>query len=492
MIFLLLVSVFITNPVLQDGPEVTESESHRIALSFSDHSDFIPAESQFSKAAELGIDLIEISDFRRFQNLADSSFYILYQHNLAFVTRNQLVANSELYTEELLSAYSGLKALYGDRIAAVSLFSYPDEVNSPFIDVASIFADSLASVISEPLYYRSAFINSNIPSGINFRSFLVNPDIEIPIPAFVHFAPSDDVRESLRKLEQILLDIGQHPQTVVVLPAHWFFEQIEKQPDLEIVFSSYLDGNPIPFPLPKNNRELPFPNWSVIFLFVIWGSFLIHFKYQTFYANSLTRYFINHSFFVDDIVEHRIRNAITGIILLVQHTFLTGLFFYIVTDILISDLGLKALSVHFPLLLVTDNELLSLFFIGIVIALLLETISILWIFILNNQMNFFSQVLNLYSWPLHINLLVVTLLVVLNQRGAEDFWMLITSFLFALTWFFSFNLAAIDGARFLKQYRILNLLATVGVHVVIVVFAIWYVLNTPEITEAVGLAFSLP
>ncbi|MEX0905686.1 MAG: hypothetical protein WD604_05490 [Balneolaceae bacterium] len=467
----------------------------RIALSFSGSDSFIPEESQLNLAHSTGIDLLEISEVTLFENVQADSFSILLNTPIHFPTSFELAATKTEIVSTIHRHYREAQELFPDRIIAVNTFNFPAETKPDFSQLSADIADSLFSVINTPLYFRSAYNQPPVlPAGFSFTSGYITPatiDAGISTPV-VHFLPSENSRQSLEALEELFSQTESFSESIIIIPAEWLFNRIEQQPELEYVFSSYIAGNPIPFPLPAETPPRPITNWSVVLLFFIWASFVIHFRYQPVYTHSLSRYFLNHTFFVKDVMEHRIRNATPGLILYAQHALLTGLFLYVSSEVLVSNIGLAALSHHFSNFLIEGHELISLFFLGVFTALVLQTVSILWIYAFNKKLRFFSQVLNLYCWPFHLNLVVVTFLVVFNLQGSADVWVLSLSLVFGIIWFLSFNIAAIDSARFLDKFKVTNILVTVGFHILLVSFFIWLFLNSPDIIEPLQLAISLP
>ena len=281
-------------------------------------------------------------------------------------------------------------------------------------------------------------------------------------------------------------------ESITILPARWFFNQVEQRSDLRYLIRDFTSGNNITFPLPQQPEPPPFINWSVILLLLIWGSYALHFRYQPIYSQSMTRYFSNHMFFVDDVMENRLRNVLPGFILLIQHALLTGLFVFACVEVLVSSLGLDVIRNYFPSLMFLESTTLSLFLSAVIVAVVLQTVSVIWIYVTNKKLTSFSQILNLYSWPLHLNLIVVTFLVVFNSVGFDEIWTLILITVFILIWFFSFNIAAIDSSKYLEKGRYLFLLGTVGIHVCIVIGILVYLLYSPSFLEPIIFAIELP
>ena len=473
--------------------QTVQQPSHRIALSFS-NDDFVPADSQLSLLEDLNIRLFEISDPAMAGLLTDPDYRFLVDAGPEFSVPGILSQQLGRESAEFMERVEEFRRRTGDRIAAVSAFRYPYETYDGFEETAVAFADSLGDGFSEPLYYHSAFPGADLLSGgFNFSSKRADPAHDlIRAHPVIHLVTSGNQYATYNMLNEIFSELQELEESVIILPARWFFTQIENRNDLRYLISDFTGGNIPTLPLPEQPEEPPFMNWSVILLMLIWGSYALHFRYQPIYSQSMTRYFSNHSFFVNDVMENRLRNVLPGFILLIQHALLTGLFIFACTEVLISSLGLDVIRFYFQPVMFLDSTTLSLFLSAIIVALVLQGGSVTWIYLSNKKLTSFSQVLNLYSWPLHLNLIVVTFLVVFNQVGFGEMWTLILGAIFILIWFFSFNIAAIDSSRFLESGRALFLSGTVGLHVCLVTGALVYLFLSPSAVEPILFAIEVP
>lgn len=470
-----------------------QQPTHRIALSFS-NDDFVPTEQQLGILEDLNIRLFEISDPEMAAYLTHPRYRFLIDAGPEFQVPGILSEQLGRESDEFRLRMDEFRRQTGDRIAAVSLFRYPFETYNGFPETAVAFVDSLGDAISEPLYYHSAFPGANLlPGGYNFTSKRADPNqaFHTAFPV-MHIVPSGNRYGTYDLLNKIFEELQTIDESITILPARWFFSQIEQHNDLRYLFRDFTSGNTITLPLPEQPESTPFMNWSVILLLLIWGSFALHFRYQPIYSQSMTRYFSNHPFFVNDVLENRLRNVLPGFILLVQHALLTGLFVFACVEVVVSSIGLQVIRHYFQPLMLLESTLLSLFLSAVLVAVFLQLMSVVWIYVSNKRLTSFSQILNLYSWPLHLNLLVVTFLVVFNMVGFDEIWTLILGAVFILIWFFSFNIAAIDSSKFLEKGRILFLSGTVGIHILLVISLFIYLLFTPSILEPILFAIELP
>lgn len=467
---------------------------NRIAIGFSGNSYQNITQENLDRAFSMGINLVEISDYGSVNHLSFNEFNIFYRHRLFYPTVQKLRDNRTDIVREIESAYRELYQRYPGQIFAISPFSFPPENDLRFYSEAFELADTLGRNIDASFYYHSSLSSPDIlPDSFNFVMGFASPSTILRENAQVMlFEPTGNKHESFQLLEQLLNRSVEYPSSIIVIPSDWFFEQMEKSSDLMLVFISHMQGQSVNIPMPDPGESIPSVNWGVILLVVIWISFILHYKNQPVYSGILTRYFTSHSFFVNDVMEHRFRNSAPGLIILIQHSLLTGLAFYATASVFFSKLGLEALSIHFPGLFISGYELLSLFVLGVLTALLAHLIAVFWIYILNKQLTHISQVLNLYSWPLHINLLLVTLLIFFKQMGALEIWILATAVSIVFTCFMSFNMAAVDSARFLEKFRVMNLFFTIGLHLLIITALLIFFFYSPIIIEPLRLALFLP
>lgn len=483
--------------LLAPGPDITPPEflqqTQRIALSFS-NDDFVPTEEQLAIADNLNIRLFEISEPATAERLTDPSYRFLFQAGPEFQVPGLLAEDLSSISTDISFRIQKFQRLAGDRIAAVSLFRYPFETYSGFTRAAAALVDSLGNQFSIPFYYQSAFPDAGLmPGGFSFASKRADPEQPYQnVFPVMHVVPSGNQYATYAMLNRIIEDLQAVDESITILPARWFFNQIEQNRNIFYLFNNFTSGNTITLPLPEQSESPPIMNWSVILLLFIWGSFALHFRYQPIYGQSMARYFSNHSFFVNDVMENRLRNILPGFILLIQHALLTGLFVFACVEVAVSSLGLEVIRHYLQPVILLKSTLLSLFLSAVIVAVFLQTVSVFWIYILNKNLTSFSQVLNLYSWPLHLNLFIVTLLVVFNRVGFDEKLTLILGAVFVLIWFFSFNIAAIDSSKFLENGRILFLSGTVGVHILLVIGLFIYLLNTPLILEPIFFAIELP
>ncbi len=485
--------IFIPN----SANELTDSNSagNRIAIHIDSDSSF-PNDEQLQLARTIGVDLIEIEDPIRLSSTALANFYILLSSDNKFLTPRQITEDRDQLINRTVQRYSGFSSQIQNRIAAVSMLKYPADFAHNFGRELSFIGDSLSQTLSKPIYYQSAFAEPrHFPQPLGFISvsYHVNSTDSLPSTPVIHFNPNpQENRKSVQKLEEVLNASLAHETSIIILPSDWFFQTLDLQPDLAILLTDHVIGKEVLFPLPAKDAPSMAPNWHIILLFVIFVLLLLHYKYQPFFISFAGRYFFNHSFFMADLFEGRVRSKSSGYVIFVVHALATGLLFYVVSRVLISPTGFAALEYYLPHFFLAGFEQYTLFITGFLLAILSHGISVFWLILFNKKITQLTQAIHLYCWPLLINIILLFLIVVLAETQSSPLLILSLSAIFLVVWFFSFNIAAIDGSRQLDGSPIWNLALTVGLHAVLIFSALFSVLLNPALLEPIHLVLNLP
>lgn len=493
--FFLFGLIFFSTTEPSAGFPQSEPE-HRIALSVHHSNHSILTSERLDQIREMGIDLLEISFPTSVPVSALDRFYLLLDSEIHFTTEYQLFTDHEPIINSVLLTYSSVPTQLRQNIAAIKVFDFPADYRSSFPASSDSLLSQLATSVDKPLYYQSGFSVPDFPvQQIDFFAgrISVQSDSAIePYSSVTRFEPTANPAESLQALERILNLSLNESESLIIIPAGWFLNRLESQASFSTIISSYLKGESVDFPLPAENAESLAPNWPIILLLLIWASFILQYKFQPTYKATLPRYFFYHSFFVHDVIQQRIRNVTPGVIILLQFSILTGFLFYLVGDGFISDTGLDSLSYHYPFFFYPGFEKLSIFIIGVLFALISNIISIAWLYLPNKKLKQLNQVINLYSWPLHINLIIVTAAVYFANVQSALNWTIAIVILYFFSWFSSFVTAAIDSAQFLNKLRTLNLILTIGLYFLFITALFLTVLWLPAIFQPLEMAFMLP
>jgi hypothetical protein len=447
---------------------------------------------------ELGISILEFEGIapQRVVNLIDESqFRLFITQPRRFITAPELQRSDSLYFQEDLSFIQEYRAQIGEKAAAFGLFIYPDETSTLTLNLLNQYASRFQGINNGELllYYRSAFASQqNYPASYSFRSTHVEAGKTEQITTqVIHFIPSSNSRESLSELKSVLeLSIDRN-QSIVFLPYNWLLIQLNEFELLGQILTTYSRNQTLLFAEPDISESAPSPNWVVIIFIVLFGTYIAHYHSSQLYQRSLLRYFTMHKFFIDDVMEYRIRTSISATILFFQHILITGLASYIVADILLSNLGIEALYYHFPILNLFGSGPLGIALFAIFFAAGIQLISVLWLHLINTQSRF-SQAMTLYTWPLQINFIVLLILIAVYQSGGSETWAILFSICFILVCVVAFIIAALDIAVYITKYSLLYILLTVGLHVTLIIFLITVIFIYQPVSAPIRFVFLLP
>jgi hypothetical protein len=454
--------------------------------------------SAFERLRSFGFTIVELegrAPLSLLDTIIDSDFYIFANQTRKFVTPYQLQQNDNLYFQEDLSLIRFYEEQAGERVSAYSFFNYPDDRSSFAAELLNRYVNRFAELnLDDKLYYyRSAYpALDSYPSSFSFRSTKFSGKDYSTLPSrVIHFEPADTTLGSLIDLKRVMELSLQTDQSIIFISYSWLIEKLNRFELLGDAFNAYSRNQTVLFPEPHLEDQPLSPNWTVILLIVLIGSYLIHYRNSPVYQRSLLRFFTMHKFLVEDILENRLRTSNSALILFTQHIILTGLLFYILSKTLISPLGLEALYHHFTFLSIFGYGSAGIFIFGLCISLLLQTISVVWIHLVNRKTRL-NQVVTLYCWPLQLNLIIVVVVTAIYQVNGHEGWLIFMSILFLVIWFFSFNITALDVAKSLKRYRVIYIIFTVGIHVLIIIILVTLMLIYAPVSEPVRMAFNFP
>lgn len=484
-------------PLVSDNLSIENGSKYMgVYLNSDEASSLTESQLQFFRNTGIRVIQIPVNAPASISELTGAShFRWIIEYQNPFYFHDYKSATDSLIISEFRQSVGSRYTNSNLPLIAINLFQYPFERDN----ATTTFMTQLAGIAREytnvPLFYVSGAKNDRVPivSGFSFSSHAANVNGQLSITGFYHFYPDyNSDYASLSALKNLLeVSASAQYQSVILMPAKWLLSISERHSFLQTTITEFTNSGEVIIPLPADNDTVPPTNWAVIMLMIVLGSYIVHYRYQPVYKKSISRYFTNHKFFVDDILEYRTRSFWPGITLLTQHAFLSGLVAYLASMIFFSSTGLQTLFYHLPLLTLFGTSSFSFFIWGFLTASILQGFSVLWIFILNKKLKAVVQAIHLYCWPLHVNLFVVVLMVSIYSATPDSGFLRLLIFLFPTVWFISFNVAAIDAAKALRGTNIVYLLLTVGIHVIMISALIFYLFYTPLIYKLVSLAVML-
>lgn len=481
--------------------ETSDSLHHFIALEFDQSGLLSLQESDFELIDEAFIRILKIRgefDEEVLSFLEDRPYRYFFSTDRRYLISTGDSRSDSLYLSGLTEDYLLLQNRMSEKVAGYNIAVFPHTRDRETVQLISRFADQLTKNQNGeiPVFITIPFSEdeTSLPVEIDFVNFVVPPFHSYSFfrNQLYSLEVSDEEHQNYTNLQRLLQKSLEADNSVAVLDGEWVIDQMNDSVEMGILLKNYQQSGAVTIPIPAALKRQSALSLPVLVLLLLFITYILHYAYQPMYRHSLGRFLLNHNFFVDDVIEHRIYLITPGLILLAQHILLSGLIFLVTARTLFSEAGLESLFYHYPMLSSLPQEYYSFFIIGAVVSALSKTLSILWLHLFNRELRYINQVLTLYTWPLQINLLVVTFAVIGFNTGMSEFWMISLFVTFLLIWFMSFNLAAIDGAKALEGKSVIFLLATVGINTLVCSIMAGAVFMIPEVIKPLQLAIYLP
>ncbi len=452
---------------------------------------------ELDQLSELGITILEVVG-RAPRSLLEQAdhrqFTLMVRQQRYFTTAHELREMSRTYYEADLEWIRYYTDLRPELISGFGIFQYPHEITPESLRLLSSYARQLSESadLHHHLYYQSGYADFDLlPDGFSFKTVHLSNEIpETLYSPVAQFYSTESIREDLSRLNDLIEVKLRKDQSILLLPYGWLSEIVELYPDIGRVLRAYSVNEELLFPMPALPEEQPDLNWPVLWLILLIGSWLLHYRSNPTYRRNLFRYFTSHNYFADSLINSYQRTGGSAAILFFQHLALLALAFHIFISSALSPTGLTALEYHTSAYQVGYSGIFGLMISVLLLALLLKILSITWLNLISRKTRF-SQVFTLYNWFLQLNLPIVILMMGVYHAGGSQIWIYLLSILYLTVWFFSFNLTALDVARNLPKRRILYLFLTIGLNAVFLIFILAATLFYPPISEKIHLILTL-
>lgn len=380
-------------------------------------------------------------------------------------------------------------------VTSIGAFYLGQVRSNSFKEVLEPIINQIGSVASAKLYYTSLDY-SLVPADslFDFKILQVkNPEAltgaEIPskVQGIIYDAQSRRLAPVQSLFKKAISD-----SIPIFFDSDWLINMTNKHPEFKKTITHYATTGELVLPLPKEpSQKAQNHNFIVILIVLVLCAFVLNYRFNPIYKKTISRYFAAHQFLVDDIMERHIRTLSPAIIIILQHIVSAGIVMYCLGNVMITQAGWEAIQYHYPDFFITQNALMNLFIWGGVISFAIHIISILWIRFLNSAVQFISQAILLYSWPLQINFILALLIVTLMISGPFYVLIYILSALFIIIFLGAFIIACFDTSNYLSSKRVPFLLGSTGIYTLIwISLGIW-IISSPYLLNVLRLAVSL-
>ncbi|MCA1801625.1 MAG: hypothetical protein LC662_04100 [Rhodothermaceae bacterium] len=381
-----------------------------------------------------------------------------------------------------------------DFVNGFIVFSYSQVNSSRFADRASAMIREARISTDKPLLHINGntmhrFGGNELPDGVILH--LREPDLHsvalpaadqaVPVAGFI-WQPDNgfDIR-LFQDMMRVTRPAGDVP---VYLNGRWVDAYLGD--GLEEALVLFAGDSDAVLPNPRMPAADPEVNWNIVLLILLWISFAVHYAFFPNYNKSLFRFFSNHTFFIEDIFEKRIRFPSTPVYLNLQAAAMFGLFFHTLYTFHVSAAGLDVLRYYLPIPAWVHPGIFF-FAAGFIFKLIYSTVMTIWVFAPSLDTQWLSPAAVTYIWPQQILLPVITLMITIDAAGGPVGLFNIMAVLFLLIWLTSFYIAAHNVRQYVERKTLYDTLSW-ALQLTVLGSAIWWVFIQAGLLDVMRMA----
>lgn len=217
-------------------------------------------------------------------------------------------------------------------------------------------------------------------------------------------------------------------------------------------------------------------NWVSVLLLLIWMSYAAHFSYEPTYRKSIARFFFNHSFFANDVLNRHERIGISSFIVIMQSCLLVGLALEVYASYFLTDAARQILGANHLIFRVFNVVPWGYFLLGILICAMNILLGLLWLRFTLPGVKFLYQVTPLYSWFYHTLFLIIPVWVIAMKFPHLGFLVNLSAFATLFVLLGAFIVVVLDGVKQNPALRQQIFLRTLYPYVVLVLLFGYFIL----------------
>lgn len=394
---------------------------------------------------------------------------------------------------------TGELEVYADRygwhpqLQGVGLFRYGMHYSDRFAEHLAPYASRLRSALDQPLFYvadarqpagKLAAHTDFIMKSISDQKMLERLD---ETPEHLLYRPTGS-RYSIRDFQSVIREARNQGATLVV-DYQWLQQHGDRELSPSQMVQAYAANPNALFANPREEGISHDPNWPVLHLLLIWTLFAICYSVYPTYRKSLLRYFQTHIFFVNDILEHRLRIAAPNSCLLIIQGLLAGTLAYLLAVYRLPEEGLQAFLHYLPFLSWQPASSLLLFLTTGILVVALNALWIGWYLLASRHIEHLSQASTMILWPQHLNLFIVTVLGLFLLSGVTGAVIQLLGLAWLAVFLGSFPFAVLTAGR-TKSHPFYFYLLTLGLYAVFLLACLYLAVIQTGMHEAWMLAQS--
>ena len=481
LILSIILSAFVLSPKLSRAkPE------HRVGIEWNPPNDLAIARDELKLFQKNGVQYLMLN-----QQVRPAILDMLnnYSFKLYITIPNRFITTSDLrdHSKSILKKCQNYIHYYDHykQIAAYGLFEYGETNKSYFKSSFNQIINNLRPLTERPFYYLTQKISHQPESStFNFHitilsdAFIQKQEVVSGNNQILFYNPPKDVPFNVRNLEKLFRRTSKNSNPLLFFKSKWLFHLFEQHITIFEYISKLAKNSNIVFSTPPPPVKRPKAHWLVLLLLLLWGVIAVHYAFEPNYRKSLQRYFNNHIFFVNDIIERHARLTVSSLIVVLIQSILGGFFFYAISIYSFSKLGFEAITYHYPFLGFLNGSPISLLFLGFTAVLLYNLISIVWLYFGSAGITYFSQAVTLHMWTQHINIIIYTVILTLIMSGGYLFIIYALAVIFILIILMSFYITVFDTVKLSEQPLLQHLFTTVPHFILLVAALVWLIAGT--------------
>ncbi len=229
---------------------------------------------------------------------------------------------------------------------------------------------------------------------------------------------------SARTLRLIINDVA-HLTAPLIISSNYFATLVEKDPNIITVIRTYSQDSKNIVALPSNDQSSKSSSNLVFALLLAWTILFIIIKSSGSYFRSVSRYFLTHNFYIDDVMMRRTKlgaeTALSIFISIVFATLILSAYKVIALNGIIEDI----ISFHYPIsweLFTTNSAIAFLTIVGGIVCI--QLIGLIWLFISTFGTVRFSHILQIYFIPQQLIVVATTIFILFHFNNfLSPFWL---------------------------------------------------------------------
>ncbi|MDZ7807215.1 MAG: hypothetical protein U5K71_08865 [Gracilimonas sp.] len=409
-------------------------------------------------------------------DLDNSSFSILIRSDQRYYILKTLETKQNAIQHnvtDLIRTYDAFS-----RVAALGVISQSHFKDPDFTSAFESFSERFSTQTDKSLYHY-----------LDEKWYTLDaPDLPFGVLLAENEFQSGDLKDFSQQFQTF---VENKDELIIFVHSDWLTNAVNKSPEFQTSLKLFSEDGTWSLPLPQQKAASPDANWLVFALLIFWIILAVQIKFIPNARPMILRYYFAHRFYVDDILHYRERYATQSIVMMVLHALTGGIVAYVTTMILVSEAGLEALFYHIPSLEVFGSSYFSISLLSILVILILQAISVFWLYLPARNLDHVSQIANLYAGLFYTDYLTLTLLISFYLTDLSTILVIVLATFYVLIGFINFYLTAYNTARNLGPEKIIYFLITAFMYTLIAISALVYLLTQTEIIDILSLSISL-